>query len=164
MKTSMIQNKSRLMKVISLNLVMMVIFLIAIPKFSNAQLPSKSESDGLLAYNDAVSPEIGLKSFTASLVEGVVYINWRMKGEPDKSVFMIERSINGGEFESLGLKDGFAAPNKDIELLYCFQDITPLTGNNVYRIKQFAKGGIMYSQNLNINVEEQIPLVEIVNK
>jgi hypothetical protein len=164
MKTSTIQTKRRLSKVIFINLAFIMILLIAIPKFSFAQLPSKSEAPGLKASNEVVFPELGLKSFKASLVEGVVYINWVIKGELDKSVFMVERSTNGGKFKSLGLKDGYAAPNTDIELLYCFQDVTPLTGNNVYRIKQFAKGGIFYSQNLYINVEEQIPLVEIVNK
>ena len=128
----------------------------------NAQLPGKEENLAMNPNDETQTGLIKMSRFTARTVEGVVYLNWYMKGETDKSVFLVERSVNGGAFTSIGFKDGYPSPDGNTELLYSFSDKTPLAGITYYRIKQFKPDGILYGQETSVIIEEPLPLVESV--
>lgn len=46
---------------------------------------------------------------------GKVYINWVAKSNSEDCIYVIERSIDGTEYEPVGLKEGIGSP---LELLY----------------------------------------------
>jgi hypothetical protein len=131
---------------------------------ATAQLPMKTEA---VTMADLITPEqpvMLIKSFTARLAEGVVYLNWTMHGEMQKSIFMVERSDNGREFETLGSKEGYPAPNTELNLLYCYSDRNPVSGIATYRIRQFRVDGVLVSDNVRLITDNQLPVVEVTQK
>jgi hypothetical protein len=74
---------------------------------------------------------------------GKVYLNWVSKANSNDCVYVIERSVDGVEYEPVGLKEGIGSP---VELLYSWVDTKPVTGTAHYRIKQVNDQGTMVSQ------------------
>lgn len=133
--------------------------LTAIPA-AQAQLPSKPSSEVQTDFTTPSLQELGMTRFTVRAVEGVVYLNWYMKGEADNSIFLVERSVNGGEFTAIGFKDGFASPDTKTELLYCYSDHQPIVGTSVYRIKQFKKEAMLYGNPISVVITENFQTSE----
>ena len=131
---------------------------------ATAQLPMKTEAVTLADLVITEQPVMLIKSFTARLAEGVVYLNWTMHGEMQKSIFMVERSDNGGEFETLGSKEGYPAPNAELNLLYCYSDKNPVFGTATYRIRQFRADGVLVSDDVSVITDNQLPVVEVTQK
>jgi hypothetical protein len=69
---------------------------------------------------------------------GKVYLNWVIPANSNDCVYVIERSVDGDEFEPVGLKEGIGSP---IELLYSWIDNQPREGESFYRIKQINMEG-----------------------
>jgi hypothetical protein len=99
-----------------------------------------------------------MTAFTATLAEGTVYLNWKMKGETANSVYAVERSTDGQSYEAISYKDGIGTPGTSMELLYCSKDEKPLADQSYYRIKQYRSDGILYSQAVGVKVENTQPL------
>ncbi|MEI6766574.1 MAG: hypothetical protein WCM76_13155 [Bacteroidota bacterium] len=99
-----------------------------------------------------------MTAFTATLAEGTVYLNWKMKGETANSVYAVERSSDGQTYEAISYKDGIGTPGSSMELLYCSKDEKPLADQSYYRIKQYRSDGILYSQAIGVKVENTQPL------
>lgn len=74
---------------------------------------------------------------------GRVYLNWVAKGNSNDCIYVIERSIDGNEFEPVGLKEGIGS---QLELLYSWVDTKPVTGTSQYRIKQIDNEGKLIAQ------------------
>ena len=74
---------------------------------------------------------------------GKVYMNWVSKPSSDDCIYVIERSIDGTEYEPVGLKEGIGSP---LELLYSWVDTKPVTGITHYRIKQIDNEGKLVAQ------------------
>jgi hypothetical protein len=74
---------------------------------------------------------------------GKVYLNWIVKGNSSDCVYVIERSIDGDEYEPIGLKEGVGSP---IELLYSWIDNSPKEGASYYRLKQIDMDGKLVAQ------------------
>lgn len=74
---------------------------------------------------------------------GKVYLNWVAKGNSNDCIYVIERSVDGSEFEPVGLKEGIGSP---LELLYSWVDTKPLNGTAHYRIKQIDGDGKLVAQ------------------
>ena len=74
---------------------------------------------------------------------GKVYMNWVSKPSSDDCIYVIERSIDGTEYEPVGLKEGIGSP---LELLYSWVDTKPVTGVTHYRIKQIDNEGKLVAQ------------------
>ena len=69
---------------------------------------------------------------------GKVYLNWVVRSNSDDCIYVVERSVDGIEFEPVGLKEGIGSP---LELLYSWVDTKPMTGTVQYRIKQINDEG-----------------------
>jgi hypothetical protein len=69
---------------------------------------------------------------------GKVYLNWVVPANSNDCVYVVERSIDGDEYEPVGLKEGIGSP---IELLYSWIDNQPKDGQSFYRIKQINMEG-----------------------
>jgi hypothetical protein len=74
---------------------------------------------------------------------GKVYINWVAKGNSTDCIYVVERSVDGVEFEPVGLKEGIGSP---LELLYSWVDTKPVSGTAHYRIKQIDGDGKLVAQ------------------
>ena len=74
---------------------------------------------------------------------GKVYLNWVAKGNSNDCIYVIERSVDGNEFEPIGLKEGIGSP---LELLYSWVDTKPISGSAQYRIKQIDNEGRLVAQ------------------
>jgi hypothetical protein len=74
---------------------------------------------------------------------GKVYLNWVAKGNSNDCIYVIERSIDGNEYEPVGLKEGIGS---QLELLYSWVDTKPVTGTAHYRIKQIDNEGKLVAQ------------------
>ena len=69
---------------------------------------------------------------------GKVYLNWVVPGNSPDCIYVIERSLDGVEYEPLGLKEGIQSP---LELLYSWVDAKPMEGVAHYRIKRVNNDG-----------------------
>lgn len=74
---------------------------------------------------------------------GKVYLNWVAKSNSTDCIYVIERSVDGVEFEPVGLKEGIGSP---LELLYSWVDSKPIAGTAHYRIKQINNEGTLVAQ------------------
>lgn len=74
---------------------------------------------------------------------GKVYINWVSKPNSTDCIYVIERSLDGIEFEPVGLKEGIGS---NLELLYSWVDSKPVNGTAHYRIKQINEQGKLVAQ------------------
>ena len=74
-------------------------------------------------------------SFSPVNVEGKVYLRWMVRNDRKDGVYIIERSNDGTNFESLGFKDRVGS-DKNIKLFYSWIDVAPPTDEAHYRIMQ----------------------------
>ena len=81
---------------------------------------------------------IKLESLAAEAKDCKVLIKWDVTQEINASKYLVERSINGTQFEKIG--EVFALNNINGGT-YTFEDKTPITGAGYYRINMFEKDG-----------------------
>lgn len=86
-----------------------------------------------IGYENQILP-IKLKSFKATLTQGVVKLDWITVTEIDNAWFTIERSSNGIKFDSLFSVEG-AGNSKEVNY-YHETDERPLRGTSYYRLRQ----------------------------
>ena len=88
-------------------------------------------------YNTALP--IQLTSFTGKNLSNAVLLNWRTASEINNKYFVIQRSANGNDFDSLGIVLGMG--NSSSFVNYSFKDEKYQTGTNYYRLKQVDEDG-----------------------
>ena len=81
---------------------------------------------------------VELISFSASINNGVVELNWITSTETNNKGFEIERSKNGS-YETIGFVDGHGTTTET--QAYYFTDKNVVTGNYKYRLKQIDFDG-----------------------
>jgi hypothetical protein len=74
-------------------------------------------------------------SFSPVNVEGKVYLRWMVRNDRKDGVYIIERSSDGTNFESLGFKDRVGS-DKNMKLFYSWIDVAPPADEAHYRIMQ----------------------------
>jgi lysophospholipase L1-like esterase len=82
-----------------------------------------------------------LKDWQARLENDMVKLNWATVNEEPNTVFDIQRSANGRDFQTLNQKNG-TSQNTD----YSWTDISPLAGKNFYRLRINESARISYSR------------------
>jgi uncharacterized delta-60 repeat protein len=101
---------------------------------------------------DVVLP-IQLLSFTASVQNTSVLLQWKTTAEQNTSHFIIEKSNDGTNFRSIGTVN--AAGNSSTVKNYSFTDISMLTGTVFYRLKTIdMNGSFTYSK--TVAVKQQL--------
>ena len=113
---------------------------------------------------------VNLISFTAKETNNKVQLDWATATEYNNDFFVLERSQNGADFESIAEVKG--AGNSNIIQTYCFTDANYPSGVIYYRLKQYDfdgtetvfktitidmknKGNViqnMYVENSNLNI------------
>ena len=78
---------------------------------------------------------VALTSFEAQLINNSeVVLKWATASEEDNSHFVVERSLDGRDFESIGIVEGNGTTNQ--VNTYSLVDADPAYGYNYYRLKQ----------------------------
>jgi hypothetical protein len=91
--------------------------------------------------NPAGTLPIILSSFTASLSEGVVDLDWTTALEINGDHFVVERSANAGaSWDAIGTVE--AHGNSVVALNYSFADNKPVQGTAEYRLQMVDKDGV----------------------
>jgi len=92
------------------------------------------------AQIDAEQPlPVDLVSFFGKWKNQNVELNWNTASEKDNDFFLVERSRNGSDFETIGRVAGKMALGQ--ANAYRFEDSNPFSGLNVYRLKQVDTDG-----------------------
>ena len=107
------------------------------------------------AIGDNALP-VELTTFNAQILNNEVLLNWETATEVRNYGFDVEKSIDGKNFSKLGFVQGNG--NSNSTKYYSFEDNSPETGINYYRLKQIdTDGSFEYSKiisvNLNIPIE-----------
>ncbi|MDN5204703.1 T9SS type A sorting domain-containing protein [Fulvivirgaceae bacterium BMA10] len=93
---------------------------------------------------------VELISFTASLENEDVLLNWQTASEVNNDFFEIERSETGDDWEVIGKVDGNGTTNEVSR--YDYLDNRPLFGTSFYRLRQVDfDGAFEYSNVVSIN-------------
>jgi uncharacterized delta-60 repeat protein len=91
-----------------------------------------------LSYNnDAIVLPVQIVSFTATLKERYVQLQWQVTNNDEASLYQLERSTDGKDFFLLGSVAGI---NGADEKTYSFTDAAP-AAINYYRIRTFHRSG-----------------------
>lgn len=104
------------------------------PNFNPTSAPGPNMYSWFLTYQSAASLPVTLKSFTARLSNGKVYLRWVTSSEQDNLGFVIERAGANGAFSSLTQVGGGGSTSGD--KVYEYVDENPLTNLSFYRLKQ----------------------------
>jgi hypothetical protein len=102
--------------------------------------PNTTPAPGTPSSTTPAETNKDLKLVKQTLVynSGKVYLNWVVPSNSPDCIYVIERSIDGTEYEPLGLKEGIQSP---LELLYSWVDTKPMEGVAHYRIKRVNNDG-----------------------
>src|SRR5882724_932679 len=88
-------------------------------------------------------------SFEGVLKENAGMLSWVTSDETNNKYFIVERSSNGGQFDSIGIIPGTNNPGTN---KYNFTDTRLLNGSNYYRLRQVDIDGIArYSKVISLN-------------
>jgi hypothetical protein len=92
-----------------------------------------------------------ISNYTAVYNSGKVFLNWTAKNEPADCIYIIERSGDARDFQSVGVKEGIGTA---IELFYSWMDETPPAGFAYYRVKKIAKDGTQFYSQVNAVINQ----------
>jgi hypothetical protein len=80
-----------------------------------------------------------IESIKGILNENQVYLKWTSVGQKEDGLFIIERSTNNVDFETIGFKKGIGSNVKQA-IMYCFTDEDINYGKVSYRVKHVTEG------------------------
>ena len=90
-------------------------------------------------------------NYTTVYNSGKVFLNWTAKNEPADCIYIIERSADAREFQSVGVKEGIGT---SIELFYSWMDESPPSGFSYYRVKKIARDGTQFYSQVNAVINQ----------
>lgn len=119
----------------------------------NVSVAVSNGSCTVASYSKAVSVQIPLPvditSFTGSVVSNNGQLTWVSQKETNGRYFMVERSVNGIDFDSIGV-----VSSKNVQVAYTYQyvDQSMSAGNNYYRIRHVdLDNAVYYSKTIVLN-------------
>ncbi len=89
-----------------------------------------------------------LSNFMADLLEDGVQIKWVVKNEPQNSIYYIERSFDGENYDVIGTVE--AKNNNSNSNEYLFVDKEVSDKDVYYSVRQESKKGTLYSKLLSV--------------
>jgi hypothetical protein len=104
------------------------------PNFNPTSAPGEDMYEWFLQYQSAASLPVTLKSFTARLSNGKVYLRWVTSSEQENAGFVIERAGANGAYSNISQVGGGGTTTGD--KVYEYVDESPLTNLSFYRLKQ----------------------------
>lgn len=108
----------------------------------------------MAAYNYLVIP-VELKSFTASIYQNSVRLEWSTASELNNSGFEVERRLQGNEYQTIGFIEGKGTTTEAQN--YSFTDVRLASGTYSYRLKQIDfDGTVSYSSSIEVEVTQPV--------
>ena len=102
----------------------------------------------------AAALPITLKSFQTKVASGSVLLVWETAAEKNNDFFLIERSTDGVDFETVSERIP-GAGNSEYSSRYTWTDPFPAAGINYYRLKQVDLDGTVYYHGIRTAKIEQ---------
>ena len=99
---------------------------------------AQSSPNNAMVMSAGTQGAMNIYNYNTVYNSGKVFISWTSKNEPEDCVYVVERSGNGKDFASVGVKEGIGA---EIELYYSWIDQAPPAGFSYYRVKKITKEG-----------------------
>lgn len=113
-----------------------------------------NSTPGAINYNQSALP-VELSSFSATLLETGVKLNWRTETETNNYGFEIERKSNNSAWVTLNFVNGNGNSNSPKE--YSYIDNSAKVGKYSYRLKQIDNDGqYSYSKIVEVDLSKQI--------
>ncbi|MCC6384710.1 MAG: hypothetical protein IT241_06095 [Bacteroidia bacterium] len=108
-----------------------------------------SENPGVTSSSSSTGT---ITKYTTIYNSGKVFLNWTARNEPADCIYIIERSQDGNDYTSIGVKEGIGT---EIELFYSWMDETPPEGFAYYRVKKITRDGMQFysAANAVINMD-----------
>jgi hypothetical protein len=110
----------------------------------------QSNPNPILAAS-TIADQGSIINYTTVYNSGKVFLNWTAKNEPADCIYIIERSADAREFQSVGVKEGIGT---SIELFYSWMDDSPPAGFAYYRVKKIAKDGTQFYSQVNAVINQ----------
>ena len=129
-------------------LVEVIVFLIL--AFAAGSVNAQMFSSGNILQADQ-SGASAITEYTTVFNSGKVFLNWSASNEQADCVYIIERSPDGVQFESVGVKEGIGT---DVELFYSWMDNKPLEGFSYYRVKKITRDGTQFFSATNTVINQ----------
>ena len=99
-------------------------------------------------YNGVIPVE--LVSFSGSIINNTINLNWITATELNNSGFDVEKSLDNNNWNKIGFVSGNGTSTEVHN--YSFTDQTPFVGTSYYRLKQIDfDGTIEYSNTIEVN-------------
>jgi len=119
-------------------------------KMDEFRFYNRALSDAEIAATWNVQIPVELTSFTASVNNNDVTLNWETASEINNSGFQVERKSNG-EYKSIGFVPGFGTTTES--KAYSFSDANLNAGTYSYRLKQIDYDGTFeYSDPVEVDI------------
>ncbi len=101
----------------------------------------------ITVYYTYITLPVNLLSFTATMQSKTVQLNWKTTSESNIDNYLLERSADGRNFNSISTIQGLNTPSAN----YNYADNFPLSGISYYRLNiQGASGYQKYSQVVSV--------------
>lgn len=104
------------------------------PDFAPTSAPGPDFYEWALQFQQESALPITLKSFSARLSNGKVYLRWVTSDEKDNEAFVVERAGSNSQFSAITTISG--SGNSSGDKVYEYVDERPLTNLSFYRLKQ----------------------------
>lgn len=89
---------------------------------------------------------MSIRSFSATLNSGTVYLKWNVKGQKKNGIYLVQRSADNITFNVIGLTKGIGSP-LEVELMYSFRDAEPLAGASYYTLLHVTNDNTFFETN-----------------
>jgi hypothetical protein len=119
-------------------LVETIVFLILMAAAGSSMAQTSTATSAAMVQTANNQSAMNIYNYNTVYNSGKVFVSWTSKNEPEDCVYVVERSTNGQEFSSVGVKEGIGA---EIALYYSWIDQTPPAGFSFYRVKKITKEG-----------------------
>ena len=107
-------------------------------------------------FNCVVPLPVGSIKLSGMVTPGGVKLNWTTLEEKNVRHFIVERSLNGRDFEDIGT---MAAEGNVSVAKYNSTDATPALGFNYYRIRAVDYDGLLtYSSIINVDMQASVTI------
>ena len=130
-------------------LVETIVFIVLMSIAGNTMAQTSRQNSMVSASN--TQGTVNIYNYNTVYNSGKVFLSWTSKNEQEDCVYVIERSPDGQQFQSVGVKEGIGA---EIELYYSWVDQTPPAGFAYYRVKKITKEGTQLYSAVNAVINQ----------
>lgn len=111
----------------------------------------EAKTNPVVQASDPAIHASNIFNYTTVYNSGKVFINWTARNESADCIYIVERSSDGREFESVGVKEGIGT---NMELFYSWMDNTPPSGFAYYRVKKISRDGTQFYSATNAIINQ----------